>query len=129
MLSETTKILKECVNVDTPLDVVVNIAEELYGPLFKPEDLMVFETIVMPFDGFKYYYFSISLDIKKENYTVQSRIDLKYEATPPLFVLHNCFWAEDEKEFFKLIRSTHAYKYIISEGLKPFAVDVHELHI
>ena len=53
---EITKILKECVTVDTPLDVVVNIAEELFSPIFKIEDLLVFESMVMPLSGFKYYF-------------------------------------------------------------------------
>lgn len=124
---EITKILKECVTVDTPLDVVVNIAEELFSPIFKIEDLLVFESMVMPFSGFKYYYFTISYEIKNGRYSTHIKLDLKYEATPTLMALHNLFWAEDLDEFWKLIRSTHAYNYLLSQNIKPFAVEVLEI--
>lgn len=129
MKSKITQILESRINLDTPIEEVIEIIKEVLEPLRGEEEYFVFESIVLPQGDTQIYYFSLSLDTIFEGQDIQYRVDLKYEATPMMYVLHNLLWSDRIDNFWETIKETNAFKYLQSDSVKPFAVDILDWYI
>lgn len=124
-----TQKLQESINIETPLEESIKIFKDLVIPLCDADDYIVFESIVMPTDKYKYFYISFSVSIKRGDRTIQIRLELKYEATAQCFVLQNLFWSDLNENFLDKIKATNVFKYIVSENIKPLDISVYEVEV
>lgn len=124
----TTK-LKELITIDTPIGTIVDIFKNTIRPFVDKDEYFIYESIVMPIKKYKFFYLSLSANLKEEERTIQIKVDLKFESTPHCFVLQSLFITENKEEFAGKIKNTEAYKYITSKNIKPIDISIYEVDI
>lgn len=121
--------LKQKVLMDNPLDKLINEFKEICENEYKKDHLFLFETGVFNFTGEDLFYFSLVIKDKDNDDEDSSQIhlDINYLPNQELKQFSNIsIWSNSINELLKTIKESDVYKYITSNNLKPYNIEVFE---
>ena len=121
--------LQEIVNLETPFEDAIKMFNDLIKPLCENDDYMVFESIVSPIDMYKYFEVAIVAILDRGERSTQIRLEFKYLANAESFIYQNLKFCENDDDLIEIVKSTNLFGYLISEVIKPIAVNVYEVEV
>lgn len=88
------------------------------------EELMVFETIIIPDDVTNYFSVSVSLQVENTPSPYQVRLNLNYAADSKLSDFNEVLWSDEVDDFFGTILHLPSCRYIQEHHLMPISIDI-----
>lgn len=121
--------LQETVKIETSFEDIIDIFNNLIKPLCESDDYLVFESIVSPTDMYKYFDVAFAANLNRGERSIQIRLELKYLADAKSFIYQNLVFCELDEDLNELVKNTNLFNYIVSENIKPVAINVYEMDV